>query len=62
MTDLTSKNNCVTLELTKAQIKFLEYCKEFGWGKLEVTIKNGEPVMSNIVIRDSVLRHDMKFD
>ena len=32
-------------ELTKAQLNFLKYCKEFGWGKIEVTVKNGEPVM-----------------
>jgi hypothetical protein len=36
-------------ELTKAQIAFLEYCKEFGWGRLEVTIKNGEPTIARIV-------------
>jgi len=32
-------------ELTKAQVAFLVYCKEIGWGIIEeVLIKNGEPV------------------
>ncbi len=42
--------------LTKSQIAFLEFCKRFGWGKLEVTVKNGEPVMSR------ELEHDHKHD
>ncbi len=33
-------------ELTEAQRKFLEYCQKIGWGKIEVIIKNGEPVMA----------------
>jgi len=44
------------IELTKAQSSFLEFCKKFGWGKLEVTVKNGEPVMSR------ELEHDYKHD
>ena len=32
-------------EVTEAGRRFLSYCKKFGWGKLEVTVKNGEPVM-----------------
>ena len=43
-------------ELTKAQKNFLDYCKQFGWGKLEVTIKNGEPVMV------SPIKQDIKLD
>lgn len=30
-------------ELSKAQQAFLEKCKEIGWGKIEVLIKDGEP-------------------
>lgn len=46
---MTSKNNCATLkeELTDAQIKFLEYCKELGFGMIDtVIVKDGEPVMA----------------
>ena len=42
--------------LTTAQVKFLIYCKNFGWGKLEVTVKNGEPVMV------SPIRQEVKLD
>jgi len=42
--------------LTKAQVTFLIYCKSFGWGKLEVTVKNGEPVMV------SPIRQEVKLD
>ncbi len=31
--------------LTKSQKAFLDYCKGFGWGKVEVTVKDGQPVM-----------------
>lgn len=31
--------------LTKAQLSFLNYCKELGWGRVEVVIQDGEPVM-----------------
>ncbi len=43
-------------QLTKAQLDFLEFCERYGWGKLEVTIKHGEPVMSR------ELEHDHKHD
>ena len=43
-------------EVTEAGRRFLSYCKKFGWGKLEVTVKNGEPVMSR------ELEHDHKHD
>ena len=52
---MTSKNNCVTLTeigLSKPQVAFLEYCKEFGWGKLEVTVKDGIPVMITPIKQD----------
>lgn len=56
LTKPTNSVNLVTVELTKAQVKFLEFCKEFGWGKLEVQVKDGEPVMSR------ELEHDHKHD
>jgi len=62
---LTNGNNGATLkttELTKSQAAFIEYCKEFGWGKLRVIVKNGEPVMAGIIVDDGVLQHDVKFD
>ena len=43
-------------EITKVQASFLEFCKEFGWGKIEVTVKNGEPVMSKEIVREH--KHD----
>ena len=43
-------------ELTIAQQNFLKYCKQFGWGKIEVTVKNGEPVMV------SPIKHETKLD
>ncbi|MBU1067027.1 hypothetical protein KKE60_04540 [Patescibacteria group bacterium] len=42
------------MELTKPQTDFLEFCMKYGWGKLEVTVKNGEPVFSR------ELEHDHK--
>jgi len=44
-------------ELTKTQLDFLEFLKEFGWGKLEVTVVNGEPVGSKELERTH--RHDI---
>jgi len=35
--------------LSKTQEAFLEYCRKFGWGKLEVIIKNGEPTLARII-------------
>ncbi|KKM92388.1 hypothetical protein LCGC14_1218930 [marine sediment metagenome] len=43
--------------VTKAQADFLEFCKKYGWGKLEVTIVRGEPVASKELERTH--RHDM---
>ena len=42
--------------LTKAQINFLAYCKKLEYGKLEVTIKNGEPVLA--VKREESIKFD----
>ncbi len=43
-------------ELSKAQQNFLEFCKEFGWGKLEVEVKHGEPVLSREI--EHAHKHD----
>ena len=56
---MTNRDNGATLiktELSKAQMAFIEYCKEFGWGKLEVIVKGGEPVMV------SPIKQDIKLD
>ena len=53
---LTSKNNYDTLKLTDTEKRFLAFCKEFGWGKLEVTIKDGQPVLSRELVHD--YKHD----
>ncbi len=44
-----SLDTTVRIDISKTQQKFLDYCKQFGWGKLEVTIKNGEPTIARIV-------------
>ena len=44
-------------ELSKTQLAFLEFCKNFGWGKIEVTIVNGEPVGSKEL--EKTHRHDV---
>ena len=59
---MTAQDSCVISDLTAAQKAFLAYCKEFGWGKLEVTVKKGEPVMANVVVEGGVVRQDTKFD
>ena len=45
-----------TEDLTKAQKNFIEYCKKFGWGKVEVIVKDGQPVMV------SPIKHETKLD
>jgi hypothetical protein len=52
---LTDTNNSGSV-LTKAQRNFIEFCKEFEWGKLEVTVRNGEPVASKEL--EKTHRHD----
>ena len=42
-------------ELTKAQLAFLEYCEKFGWGKIEVVVKNGQPVMVSPIKQETKL-------
>ena len=38
-------------ELFKYNPEFLKACQKFGWGKIEVAVKDGKPVMVT-VIRD----------
>ena len=42
--------------MTKTQLNFLTFCKEFGWGKVEVIVKDGQPVMV------SPIKQDFKLD
>lgn len=42
-------------KLSIAQQNFLIYCKQFGWGKIEVTVKNGEPVMVSPIKQETKL-------
>ena len=44
-------------ELSKTQLNFLNFLKEYGWGKVEVTIVNGEPVGTKEIERTH--RHDI---
>jgi len=44
------------MELTRPQTAFLEFCREFGWGTVEIKIKNGEPVMAKVISKE------IKFD
>ncbi len=57
---MTNNSKCDNIRidtLTKAQLNFLEFCKEFGWGKVEVTIRDGEPVGSKEL--EKTHRHDI---
>jgi hypothetical protein len=38
-------------ELFKYNPEFLKACQNFGWGKIEIAVKDGKPVMIT-VIRD----------
>ena len=38
-------------ELFKHNPDFLKACQNFGWGKIEIAVKDGKPVMIT-VIRD----------
>ncbi len=53
----TTDKKLIVKEVTKTQADFLEFCKEYGWGKLEVTIVKGEPVASKELERTH--RHDV---
>ena len=35
-------------ELFKSNAEILEVCEEFGWGKIEIVVKGGKPVMVTV--------------
>ena len=35
-------------ELFKSDPKFLEICQQFQWGKIEIVVKDGKPVMISV--------------
>jgi len=35
-------------ELFKYNTEFLKACREFGWGKIEIAVKDGKPVMVTV--------------
>jgi len=35
-------------ELFKHNTDFLNACHEFGWGKIEIAVKDGKPVMVTV--------------
>ena len=43
------------MELTELEIKLIEQVRLLDWGKIEVAIKNGKPVMIS-------LKRDIKLD
>lgn len=49
---MVENNKETPIELTPAQKNFITYCKKFGWGKLEITVKDGQPVMLSIIKQD----------
>jgi hypothetical protein len=53
---LTDGYNCDNFLINGTEKEFLEFCREFGWGEVVVTIKDGRPVMAKIV------HQDFKFD
>jgi len=49
---LTNSEKCdinKSKELTEAQLDFLEVCQQLGWGKIELTVQNGEPAYSRVI-------------
>ena len=42
-------------DLFKTDGKFLEICQQFRWGKIEIAVKDGKPVMISV-------RRDIKLD
>lgn len=42
--------------LRETDREFIRFCRRLKWGKVEVMIKDGEPVMA------SVIREDFRFD
>ena len=49
-------------ELSKAQLKFLQDCERFGWGKIQVEIKDGQPVGWYPVVINGVVQQYTKCD
>ena len=45
MTNAMASDKIKFEELTKAQKALIDYCMELGWGKFEIIVKDGEPVM-----------------
>ena len=43
------------MELTEQEVKLIEQVRQLDWGKIEVSIKNGKPVMISI-------KKDVKLD
>ena len=41
------------IELTKAESEFREFCHKLGYGKIEVIIKDGEPVYATQIKQDT---------
>ena len=48
--------NCIMLafettleELFKHNPDFLKACQNFGWGKIEIAVKDGKPVMVTVI-------------
>jgi hypothetical protein len=35
-------------ELFKHNLEILKVCQEFGWGKIEIAVKDGKPVMVTV--------------
>ena len=43
------------IELTKEELKVIEQVRNLDWGKIEITVKRGKPVMIS-------LKKDIKLD
>lgn len=56
MTNDKKDTNLKEGDITDTQLSFLSMCKQFGWGTLEVEVKNGQPVMSYEIKRGH--KHD----
>ncbi len=62
---MTSKDRSVNnekKELSKSWLNFIEQIEMFGFGKLEVDIKYGQPVGFWPVVKDGVVQHYTKCD
>lgn len=44
------------VQMSDADVKFIAFCRNLGWGKIELLIKNGRPTMA------SVIQQDFRFD